>query len=185
MRKTVVTMSLGLAMAALVSLTAAHATQYTFDFESSDSELTVQGELTVNASDEVVSATGAISGLVDQTIDGVTSNPNFPNAAYSPDGSFIYNNLFHNSNAWFDVDGLLFTTSQNPGGYWNLFANSPGSYALYESVGSGNYPIARIGQLSVLAAPEPTTWAMMGLGFASLGFVGRRRAQRLSDAGLA
>ena len=185
MKETIVTMSVGLAMAAFVSVSAANATMYSFAFESSDADLSVVGELTVDSSDEVVAVTGAISGIVDQTINGITANPNFPNAAYSPDGSFIYNNLFYSSNTRFDIDGLLFTTAQNPGGYWNLFGNFPGNYSLYESVGSGNYPIAKVGQLSVVAAPELSTWAMMGLGFASLGFAGRRRALRLSDAGLA
>ena len=32
----------------------------------------------------------------------------------------------------FDYNGLLFTTAGNPGGYWNLWASSPGTYSLYE-----------------------------------------------------
>jgi PEP-CTERM motif len=77
----------------------------------------------------------------------------------------------------FDYYGLLFTTAGNPGGYWNLWASSPGAYSLYESAGSYNYPIQEIGSLSVAAAPEPSTWAMLALGFAALTFVGRRRQQ--------
>ena len=74
----------------------------------------------------------------------------------------------------FDYSGLLFTTAENPGGYWNLWASSPGTYSLYESAG-GSYPIAESGTLSVAAAPEPSTWAMLALGFAALTFVCRRR----------
>jgi PEP-CTERM motif len=36
-------------------------------------------------------------------------------------------------------------------------------------------------QISAVATPEPSTWVMMGLGFASLGFAGWR-AQRETDA---
>jgi hypothetical protein len=36
-------------------------------------------------------------------------------------------------------------------------------------------------QISALATPEPSTWVMMGLGFASLGFAGWR-AQRKTTA---
>ena len=75
----------------------------------------------------------------------------------------------------FDVNGLLFVTAQNPGGYWNLWGNSPGNYSLWEFVGSYNYPIQESGTLSVAAAPEPSTWAMLALGFVALTFVGRRR----------
>ena len=83
---------------------------------------------------------GVISGLANQTISAVTPNPNFSGATYSPDGSFIYNNLYHASDMPFDVDGLLFVTPQNPGGYWNLWGTSPGNYSLWESVGPIQLP---------------------------------------------
>ena len=73
---------------------------------------------------------GAISGLTNQTISGVTANPSFPSPSYSPDGSFIYNNVYYPTGMPFDVNGLLFVTAQNPGGYWNLWGTSPGNYSL-------------------------------------------------------
>jgi hypothetical protein len=84
----------------------------------------------------------------------------------------------------FDVDGLLFTTAQNPGGYWNLWGNSPGNYSFWESAPGAGYAIQESGTLSVAAVPELSTWAMLGLGFAGLGVVGRRRAPRLGEASL-
>ena len=82
----------------------------------------------------------------------------------------------------FDLYGLLFATAQNPGGFWNLWENSPGQYSLWESAG-GSYPVEESGTLSVAAAPEPSTWAMLALGLASLGLVGRRRrTARLAPA---
>ena len=175
MRKTLVTTIATLATATLSAVTAANAETYQFTFQSNGAELTATGQFTVNAVDEVTSVSGAISGLTNQTISGVTANPSFPSSSYSPDGSFIFDNLYSPSGMTFDYSGLLFTTAENPGGYWNLWASSPGAYSLYESAGSYNYPIQEVGSLSVAAAPEPSTWAMLALGFVALTFVGRRR----------
>jgi DNA-binding beta-propeller fold protein YncE len=165
-----------LATATLLTVTASSAATYKFTFQSSDAELTAAGEFTVNAADEVTIVSGAISGLTSQVISSVTANPSFPSASYSPDGLFIYNNLYYPTGATsFDVNGLLFVTNQNPGGYWNLWGTSPGNYSLYESASSYNYPIEEFGSLSVAAAPEPSTWAMLAVGFVALTFVGRRR----------
>jgi hypothetical protein len=165
-----------LVTATLLIATVSNAATYKFTFQSSDTELTATGEFTVNSANEVTSVSGAVAGLTNQAISGVTANPTFPSASYSPDGSFIFDNLYSPTGAIsFDVDGLLFTTAENPGGYWNLWGTSPGNYSLYESAGSYNYPIEESGTLSVAAAPEPSTWAMLALGFVALTFVGRRR----------
>lgn len=184
MHKTLTTVIASLAAAMLLATSSANATVYKLTFESFDSELTATGEITVNAADEVTAISGQISGLVDQTIGPITPNPNFPGTAYSPDGSFIYNNLYHPSGMALDIDGILFTTAQDPGGYWNLWGNSPGDYSLWESASSYNYPIQESGTLSVAAVPELSTWAMLGLGFAGLGVAGRRRSQRLAEGSI-
>ena len=180
MYKTMTTMIASIAAVTLLTASAASATVYKLTFEAFDSELTAAGEFTVNAADEVTAISGFISGLTDQTISSVSPNPNFSGPAYSLDGSFIYNNLYHPSGMSFDIDGLLFASAHNPGGYWNLWGNSPGNYSLWESAGSYNYPIQESGTLSVAAVPELSTWAMFGLGFAGLGLACRRRAPRLA-----
>ena len=174
MRKTLITMIATLATATLLTLSASSAATYAFSFQSSDAQLTAWGEFTVNAADEVTGVSGAVVGLTNQSITGVFANPSFPNSSYSPDGLFIYDNLYSPTGMPFDYSGLLFTTAGNPGGYWNLWASSPGKYSLYELAG-GSYPIQEIGTLSVAGAPEASTWAMLALGFAALSLVGRRR----------
>jgi hypothetical protein len=57
----------------------------------------------------------------------------------------------------FDIDGVLFATAENPGGYWNLWGNSPGNYSLWESASPYNYPIEESGTLSLAAVPELST----------------------------
>jgi hypothetical protein len=175
MRKTLFIMIAALTTATLLTVTTSNAATYKFSFQSNDAELTATGEFTVNAADQVTSVFGAVAGLTNQVTSGVTANPSFPSASYSPDGSFIFDNLYSPTGMAFDYSGLLFTTAENPGGYWNLWASSPGAYSLYESAGSYNYPIQETGTLSVAGAPEPSTWAMLALGFAALSLVGRRR----------
>jgi hypothetical protein len=178
MRKSLIAMI----AAMLFGVSAANASVYTFTFESTDAGLTATGQMTVNMAGEVTVISGVISGLADQTISGVAGNPGFPGPATSSDGLFIYDNQFHASGMPFDLDGLLFVTAQNPGGFWNLWGNSPGRYSLWESA-RGAYPVQESGTLSVAAAPEPSTWAMLALGLASLGLVGRRRrTARLAPA---
>jgi hypothetical protein len=165
MRKCMVT----LIAALLFGASTANAAVYKFTFESFDSELTAAGQFTVDTAGQVTAISGTISGLADQTITAVAGNPSFPSPAYSADGLFIYNNLYHASGLAFDINGLLFVTAQNPGGYWNLWGTSPGDYSLWESAGGASYPIQEGGTLSVAAAPEPSTWAMLALGFVGVG----------------
>jgi hypothetical protein len=182
MHKALVTTIAALSAAMLFAVTAANAAVYRFTFQSNDAELTATGEFTVNAANEVTGLSGMVSGLANQTISRVAANPSFPSPSYSPYGSFIFNNVFHPIGNAFDVDGLLFVTAENPSGYWNLWGTSPRNYSLYESAGSYNYPIQESGTLSVAAAPEPSTWAMLAMGFASLGLFGCRRTARLAPA---
>jgi MYXO-CTERM domain-containing protein len=181
MRKTLVTMIAAMATATLLTISASSAATYRFNFLSSDAELTATGEFTVNSANEVTGVSGAVAGLTNQAISGITANPSFPNSSYSPDGLFIFDNLYSPTGMAFDYSGLLFTTAGNPGGYWNLWASSPGTYSLYESAG-GSYPFEESGTLSVAAAPEASTWAMLALGFVALTFIGRRRQRTARPA---
>ena len=98
---------------------------------------------------------------------------------------FIFDNLYFPfpTGTAFDFNGLLFNTADNPGGDWNLWASPPGAYSLYESA-NASYTIEESGTLSLASAPEPSTWATLGLRFVALTFVGRcrRHGARLAPA---
>ncbi len=177
MSNTFVARLAGLAAAAMLTVSAAEASVYKFDYESVGDTLNATGEITVSASGKVTGISGTISGLVDETISGMVANPSFPGAAYSPDGSFIYDNVFYSSGQPFDVDGLLFTT-KSMNGYWNLWGNASGDFSLFKSVGSYNYPVQTTGGLTLTAIPEAPTWAMLGMGFAGLAYAAFRRSGR-------
>ena len=160
----------------LVTTVGVQARVYDYTFTSPSEQMS--GELTVDLSNnEVTGITGILSGAVADVINGVVDNSSFPSIVGSPDGLFIYNDLFYpGASPVLDVYGVLFTTAGNPSGYWNLWGNSPGSYSLYES-SNGGYAFAVDGNLTV-TAPEPSTWAMKMLGFASLGFAGARASRK-------
>jgi PEP-CTERM motif len=103
-----------------------------------------------------------------------------------PGGYFSYNDvIFVASPLHFDVYGLLFQASN--GQYYNLFTqNSPndsisftinGGIQNYNTeVGTGSITAPSITAPSVTTAvPEPSTWAMLILGFCGLGFMANRR----------
>jgi hypothetical protein len=80
-----------------------------------------------------------------------------------------------------DVFGLLFTLGN--GDVLNLWsdgtgtpvANAPGIYGF--SIADGTQSYGYVFEGVSFATPEPSTWAMMALGFAGLGFAGYRKRQ--------
>ena len=166
----------------LLNASGANAAVYKFTFNSFDDELTATGEITVNPAEQVTAVSGVISGLVDQTITAVTPNPNFSSPAYSPDGSFIYNNVYYPTGMAFDTNGLLFVTAQNRAAIGTSGALRPAIIRF------GSWPARKItrleesGSLSVAGA-ELSTSAMLAVGFAGLGLVGgRRKTVRLAPS---
>jgi hypothetical protein len=70
----------------------------------------------------------------------------------------------------------------SPGGLWDLtfgsgdaMSNNGSPLALYFTDGING---EKDGLFGVISVPEPSTWGMMLLGFAGLGFLGYRRTQR-------
>jgi hypothetical protein len=154
----------------------------------------------------ITGATGFFSdvalGIDDVAITGiVATNPQnhfendytipFSFGWYPAPGAVSYDNLFYaGGNApitcltvppggFFDDYGVMFTLAN--GDFVDLYSNggnAPGDYGVVVwADGAGDY--ASAGGLS-LTAPEPSTWAMMIIGFAGLGFAGYRKAREVA-----
>ena len=84
----------------------------------------------------------------------------------------------------FDANGILFTA----GGYdYNLYSDGLTAYLSTDNPAGAYFPGAAIAfsdpiQDSVMSAPEPSTWALILLGFAALGLAARRKTRRREAA---
>jgi hypothetical protein len=130
-------------------------------------------------------ATGSYSGVVSTGFGGNAVTVLAP--TYTADGQFIYNDLYYPTNSpKVDYWGLLFTITNGAAvSEWNLWtANNSGApsgpYVLdgytpqtgFVENGSGGLIV------NVSAVPEPSTWAMLLLGFAGVGFMAYRRKSK-------
>jgi PEP-CTERM motif len=178
-KRNLVTMIASMTAVILATGAAANATVYNFTFDSPSESII--GQLTVDASNnEVTDITGALSGIVNDTISGFLASPSFANTVSLPGDVFIYDNVFYPGQASLvDVYGVAFTTAGNAGGYWNLWSGAPGDYSLDESNAAGDFPITIDGgSLDPTAVPEPSTWVMMLMGLAGIGFAAYHRGRK-------
>jgi hypothetical protein len=161
----------------------------TFDITASDFEL-ILGPDTPAPVDPVELNFTVIfnpSAVIEPTTNGLTIN------------SFTLSNPPYSSMFSYDGGGTLTvaTTTVFP----NACGNPPNSYCIFIDNSAGASPTSSGGfieltssggywesQSTVVTAgpitivPEPSTWAMMLLGFASLGFAGYRQRQKLAGA---
>lgn len=115
------------------------------------------------------------------------------------DLSFIYShNLFNpavtSASAGFTVDGLVGTISHSTGSTsdldWQSFFGSftaigPTATLTFTNLTGGTNEGIFLDAVSVQAVPEPSTWAMMFLGFGVVGFSMRRMRSRVRLSQLA
>lgn len=177
--------------ALLSFMAAANATLYTFSY-SDTAGLAANGTLDVVAG-QAVDGTGTVSwtlaGGGSASITLLTlANPLAQDLGGGQlNGVFVGGNANGDTNFAVDGLGLVFIVGtpgagatsghiDTPG--FNIWANGDGSYTGYLTspyqyeAGSGTFAIA--------AVPEPSTWAMMLLGFAGVGFMTYRRRSQSS-----
>jgi hypothetical protein len=163
----------------------ANAATYRFNFSTNDSLFTVTAAITTAdtldavGGYDVLSISGTISGPGGGAIT-LEPNPTQPFSNYRV--IFSYDNVyFPDESLQVDTAGILFSAGNydynlySNGATYYLSSNNPvGVYDPGEGVALGG-PF-RID--SVTSAPEPSTWAMMLVGFAGLGVMGWRGWRR-------
>jgi hypothetical protein len=174
-----------LTAAAVVSLSSAvlpaKAAILTEAYTFTGSALSVSGQFTYDTTNDAVLSfggtvtgappnSGAITGLI------TSGSPFVP----GPGGNnFTYDNTYDPVGQTFNGLGLLFAFGV--GNYGNFYDSGANVYlSTWLPDGPANGPGSLFipgdpGTLSVTAVPEPSTWAMMILGFAGVGFMGYRR----------
>jgi hypothetical protein len=95
-------------------------------------------------------------------------------ANLSAGGSDTITFLYGISQLGESVNGLMGNVLADGAYYWVATQSSEGG--IYPALGANSAIIA------VANIPEPTTWAMLALGFAGLGFAGHRRGRKASVA---
>ena len=185
----------GLAAMAMVALPgSAQAANFMLHY-ASNGAAPLAADLTVTTSDllnsvggyDVTGISGNVSGDV---VTGLTANSDQPNAHYSADGWFIYDNVYYPGQPSVSYWGLLFTSAAHE---YNLFSDSATQYELYQATPGVGYTQNSIGTLfaaqvhlgdpdqsQVQAVPEPASWLLMAGGFGLLG--GFMRSHRKAAA---
>ena len=168
----------------------AEAATLAFHFETDDAAFVVSGDLTVSdalnavGGYDVTGIAGTVAGANGGPITGLIANPNQPGPTTDNTNSWLYDNVAYTSGPSLDDDGLLFTAGGGASSYiYNLFFD--GSFYQLSSRNPGGNYYGETGQVAMWAVPEPSTWLMMGLGFAALGLSGARTARRESRTAFA
>jgi PEP-CTERM motif len=175
----------------LASASASYASVFDFNFNGTNvsgsgtftGTLQSPGVYAITLASGSITDTDTASGAqATFTINGATTSPDFgsaDNLLYFPAASNS-NQGFTNASSYLDTGGITVTTIG--GVLFNLYDYQNG-YGLANSTddpsgGLGSAPVNEaITSFRVSAVPEPSTWAMMILGFCGLGFMAYRRKQ--------
>jgi hypothetical protein len=190
---------LGLGLAGMISFAGpASATLYDFTFTGvgSDSGVTAQGNFTTDLAGTTVTSGSGIFTFPPATTTGSPGANLIPGSGIL--GSLSFDNVY-------PIDagaGILFQGISDPKFFFNIFAPTSSSLGLgthtawasatdgggflYGSLGFANVceNCVAVGDLKITTAltapvPEPSTWAMMLLGFFGVGFLAFRRKTRI------
>ncbi len=169
--------------AAVAALSSAPATAAEFLFSYSGTGISASGTLTTTNTTTTVNGRQAytITGITG-TRNGATINQLFPAGTVVDAVGAVSNLNLYETGPFLDADGFSFgVAGDSPNIAFNVFYISSG-YNEFRSnppVGQGNteltgFTLARVVPVAP-AVPEPATWAMMLIGFGTVGATMRRR----------
>jgi len=166
----------GALFGAAVSVMPANAAVYQFTFDGSVYDAV--GQFVTDASNNITSITGTVT-VTPPGVDGgaITDLLTTPLPYPSPSDP-LWGWSFSNTTdgVIFDGDGILFAFGANNIG--NIYNTDGVNYFSADLPGGELRTIGDVGTLTISAVPEPSTWAMMILGFVGVGFVAYRRKAR-------
>ena len=157
--------------------------------------------------DDITKVTGTVGGVNvsnytgtwgpngDQVSDGLYLDPYLNHAAHIDSNGtnvFTVQNPPGSGGANFEIDNIFYAGTGNShlsyqggiglllanGASYYISANNGGLTASGPGAGDGQYYDWVGGKSQITSAPEPSTWAMMLLGFAGLGFAGYRASRK-------
>jgi PEP-CTERM motif-containing protein len=177
--------------AAFVSLSfavlPAQATILSEDFTFTGSVLSASGQFAYDTTNNMVlTFSGSVSSGSSPLNNGPITGLVTSGSPFAPTGGnfYTYSNTFDPASQTFDGDGLLFAFGA---GNYGEFYNNPGVFLSTWLPDGPPQPPGPLfipgdaGPLQVAASvPEPSTWAMMILGFVGVGFMAYRRTPKLS-----
>jgi hypothetical protein len=128
-----------------------------------------------SASFTVGSTSGTLTGLVNEAI--LNTDPMSPRVAFGQANSmgFVAEAVQNGSLASYDLKTTFPLTSGTPEFIAQVFETSVGSLE-FDSASLASF------EATTGSVPEPSTWAMMAVGFAGLGFLGFRHTAKAPAA---
>jgi hypothetical protein len=183
-------------LAATVGSASATPSNFNWSLSGDDPSFGIIGSGTLTASESAGQFTvDSISGEVSNSCTGASCVPQYrdiiglltPDQAYGGLSDIGGDNLIFPapSSSFLDSEGIVFSvTGVDPdpcpflaGCYMRIYAQSPGVYDLYVSNASANG--INFTLTATDAVPEPSTWVMVIVGFAAVGFMMLRRKSKL------
>ncbi|MBW0006807.1 MAG: PEPxxWA-CTERM sorting domain-containing protein [Sphingomonas sp.] len=141
----------------------------TYQFDINNGSIFALGSVTTDSAGHATSIYGLVNGT--DPITGLSTYAGADNNLYS-------------TGAWVTFGGLSFSSMSL--GDFNFYNSGQGYYGFLSSRKDTNgFADGVVATAHVAAVPEPTTWAMMMLGFAAVGGVMRRQKRSTKLAQLA
>ena len=165
----------GIAMAFAISIVPVSAKTFSFDWVSNDSQVSMKATETL--SDSVNSVGGydiqsivgglTVNGSYVGGITGLVLNPNQPFISTGGVGPWNFDNVSYQYGPYLDNGGVLFSIG---GVEYNLYTVENGSNVTYYLSSTNSDVGYNPGTPGLISIPELSTWLMILVGFASMGY---------------